>query len=87
MVGYRDGKPFTVLYQFLAPLLLNEFQKEHNVVVAQQQLIKTQQQRISAQDERIRNQEERLDEVQKQNAEFQQRLSRLEALMAQHTGK
>ena len=87
MVGYRDGKPFAVLYQFLAPMLLNEFQKEHKVVVAQQQLIKTQQQRISSQDERIRNQEERLDELQQQNAEFQQRLSRLEALMAPHTGK
>ena len=37
MVAYdKDGQPYTVKYQLLAPMLLNEFQKQHAVVTAQQ---------------------------------------------------
>ena len=68
MVAYdKDAQPYTVKYQYLAPMLLNELQKQHTVVAAQQDVIKTQQDQIKS--------------LQKQNVEFQQRLSRLEALI------
>ena len=65
MVVYeKDGQPYTVRYQVLAPMLLNELQKQNAVVAAQQDLIKT---------------------LQAQNAEMEQRVSRLERLMLQQT--
>jgi hypothetical protein len=68
LVAYdRDGQPYTVKYQLLAPMLLNESQKQHAVVAAQQDVIKTQQQQIQAQGQQI--------------ADLQQRLSRLESLI------
>jgi hypothetical protein len=70
----KDGQPLTVKYHLLAPMLLNEFQKQHTVVAAQQDVIKTQQEQVNAQQRQIES-------LQKQNAEFQQRLSRLEALI------
>ncbi len=69
MVAYdKDGAPYTVKYQMLGPMLLNELQKQHAVVVTQQDVIKTQQDQIQT--------------LQEQNEEFQQRLSRLEWLIA-----
>ncbi len=74
MVVYdKDGQPYTVKYQLLAPMLLNELQKQHTVVAAQQDVIKTQQQQVNVQQQQIES-------LQKQNTEFQQRLSRLESL-------
>ncbi len=68
MVAYdKDGQPYTVKYQLLAPMLLNELQKQHSMVAAQQDVIKTQQEQIQS--------------LRGQNEEFQQRLSRLESLM------
>ena len=68
MVAYdKDGQPYTVKYQYLAPMLLNELQKQHAVVAVQQDVIKAQQGQIES--------------LQTQNLEFQQRLSRLEALI------
>ena len=33
MVAYdKDGQPYTVKYQYLAPMLLNELQKQHAVI-------------------------------------------------------
>ena len=47
MVVYdQDGRPYTVKYQLLAPMLLNEFQKQHKVVTAQQEELQTQLQQI-----------------------------------------
>jgi trimeric autotransporter adhesin len=47
LVAYdKDSKPYTVRYQFLAPMLLNELQKQHTVVSAQQDVITTQQKEI-----------------------------------------
>jgi len=31
----RDGKPETVMYQYLAPMLLNEFQKQQRTIEIQ----------------------------------------------------
>ncbi len=65
MVAYdKDGAPYTVKYQYLAPMLLNELQKQHAVVAEQQEQIKSLQ-----------------GELQQEREEFQQRLSRLEALV------
>ena len=65
LVAYdKDSRPYTVKYQYLAPMLLNELQKQHAVVAAQQEVMKVQ--------------EEQIQSLQKQNQDFQQRLSRLE---------
>ena len=54
MVAYdKDGQPYTVKYQYLAPMLLNELQKQHTVVAAQQDVIKTQQQQIKDMQQRL----------------------------------
>ena len=48
MVVYeKDGQPYSVKYQLLAPMLLNELQKQHTVVAAQQDVIEKMQQRLS----------------------------------------
>ncbi|MGD0932869.1 MAG: tail fiber domain-containing protein, partial [Candidatus Korobacteraceae bacterium] len=57
----KDGQPYTVKYQLLAPMLLNELQKQHALVSAQQDVIQTQQEQIH---------------------DLQQRLSRIESLIA-----
>ncbi len=64
----ENGEPSPVNYQSLAPMLLNELQKQHTVVAAQQDVIKTQQEQIQTQGQRI--------------TDLQQRLSRLESLSA-----
>ena len=69
MVGYdKDGLPYTVKYQVLAPMLLNELQKQHSVIAAQGNVIKSQQEQIHTQAQQL--------------SDLQQRLSRLESLMA-----
>ncbi len=69
MVVYdKDSQPYTVKYQLLAPMLLNELQKQHAVVAAQQDVIKTQQGQIQTQGQQI--------------ADLQGRLSRLESAVA-----
>jgi trimeric autotransporter adhesin len=68
MVAYdKEGQPYTVKYQLLAPMLLNELQKQHTVVAAQQDVIKSQQEQIQTQGQQI--------------ADLQGRLSRLESLI------
>lgn len=77
LVSYGDdGKPYTVRYQYLAPMLLNELQKEHTVVMAQQEQLQTQLQRIDAQRQEIDGLKRQL---QLQNASMQERLSKLES--------
>ena len=54
MVAYdKDGQPYTVKYQYLAPMLLNELQKQHTVVAAQQDVIKMQQEQIKEMQQRL----------------------------------
>ena len=80
MVAYdKDGKPFTVLYQMLVPMLLGEFQKEHAVVMTQQHELQTQLQRIKAQRQEIDGLKL---QQQQQNALLQERLSKLESYVA-----
>ena len=69
LVAYdNDGKPYTVRYQYLASMLLNEVQKEYRRVENQAEVIKGQQHEI----------ESLKQELQLQNASLQERLSRLE---------
>ncbi|MDR3746618.1 MAG: tail fiber domain-containing protein [Acidobacteriota bacterium] len=66
----KDGKPYTVRYQYLTTMLLNEVQKQYRRAEGQADVIKAQQQEI----EGLRQQ------LQVQNAALQERLSRLESL-------
>jgi hypothetical protein len=80
MVVYdKDGQPYSVRYQLLAPMLLNELQKEHTVVMAQQDELQTQLQQIKAQRQEIDGLERQL---QQQNASLQKRLQSLESYVA-----
>ncbi len=88
----KEGQPYSVRYQMLAPMLLNEFQKQHAVVTAQQDemqaqslQIKAQQQQMEIQGQKMLAQQQEIEglksQLQLQNAAFQERLSRLESLV------
>jgi hypothetical protein len=54
LVAYdNDGQPYAVKYQYLAPMLLNELQKQYTVVAAQQDVIKGQQEQITDLQQRL----------------------------------
>ncbi len=75
LVAYEpDGKPYTVKYQYLTTMLLNEMQKQYHRAEAEAVVITQQEDRLGAQQEQIKS-------LQRQNEEFQQRLLRLEGLM------
>ena len=75
LVAYEpDGKPYTVKYQYLTTMLLNEMQKQYHRAEAEAVVITQQEDKIDAQQQQIES-------LQKQNDEFQKRLSRLEALI------
>jgi hypothetical protein len=58
MVGYdKDGQPSSVKYQELAPMLLNELQKQNSQIAAQKEQIQAQEQQFGA---KVRSLEERL---------------------------
>jgi hypothetical protein len=87
MVAYeKDGQPYTVKYQLLAPMLLNELQKQHKVVAAQQDELQTQLQQIKTQQQQMQAQRHEIDglklQLQQQNASLQERLQRLESYVA-----
>ena len=72
MVAYdKDGQPYSVKYQLLAPMLLNEVQKQYRRAEKQAEVIKAQEEQI----ESLKQQ------LQLQNAGLQQRLSRLERVV------
>ena len=86
MVAYeKDGTPYTVKYQLLAPMLLNEFQKQHAVVTAQQDELQSLREQTKAHEQQVLSQQQEIDslkaQLQLQNAAFQERLSRLESLV------
>ena len=73
LVAYEpDGKPYTVKYQYLTTMLLNEMQKQYH--------------RAEAEAVVITQQEDKLDAQQRQMDEFQQRLSHLEAIVGHLPG-
>ena len=74
LVAYdNEGQPYTVRYQYLASMLLNEVQKQYRRAKKQNEVIEAQQQEI----EGLKLQ------LQLQNTTLQQRLTRLETLIAQ----
>ena len=82
----KDGQPYTVKYQMLAPLLLKELQKQHNVMAAQTAAIEKLKQQAETQQERVLAQQQEIDtlrgQLELQNAAFQERLSRLESVLS-----
>ena len=78
LVAYdNDGKPYTVRYQYLAPMLLNEMQKQYRRAEQQSEVIAAQAGQIKSQQQEIENLRQQL---QLQNADLQNRLLRLEKL-------
>jgi len=72
LVAYgADGKPYTVRYQYLSTMLLNEVQKQYRRAEAEAEEIKAQRQEIDGLKQQL----------QLQNATLQERLSRLERLV------
>jgi len=54
LVAYdKDGQPYSVRYQYLSTMLLNEVQKQYRSAEAQAQTIKTQEQKIEQLEERL----------------------------------
>ena len=83
LVAYdNDGKPYTVRYQYLAPMLLNEVQKQYRRAEEQSEIVATQQLQIKAQRQEIDGLKH---ELQLQNAALQERLSKLESYVATQT--
>ncbi|MGC2111565.1 MAG: tail fiber domain-containing protein [Candidatus Korobacteraceae bacterium] len=79
LVAYdNDGKPYTVRYQYLASMLLNEVQKQYRRAEQQSDLVATQQAQMESQQQEIESLKQQL---QVQNASLQERLSRLEGLV------
>jgi len=74
LVAYDNfGKPYTVRYQYLNTMLLNEVQKQYRRAEAEAGVIATQQQEIKTQADKI--------------GDLEQRLSRLESLMSVRTAE
>ncbi len=90
MVVYdKEGRPYSVKYQLLAPMLLSEFQKQHAVVTAQQTDVQALREQTKAQQQQMLAQQREIEglksQLQLQNAAFQERLSRLESLVTTQT--
>jgi uncharacterized membrane protein len=79
----KEGQPSGVKYQMLAPMLLSELQKEHSVVMAQQDELQTQLQQIKAQRQEIDGLKHELQlqnaSLQLKNASLEERLTKLES--------
>ena len=82
----KDSQALTVRYQWLTPMLLNELQKQHKVVAAQQDELQTQLQQIKTQQQQMQAQRQEIDglklQLQQQNASLQERLQKLESYVA-----
>jgi hypothetical protein len=82
LVAYdKDGQPFTVRYQYLAPMLLNEVQKQYRRAEQQSEIVASQQAQIKAQEREIEGLKWQL---QLKDASVEERLSRLEKQIAAH---
>jgi hypothetical protein len=79
LVAYDpDGKPYTVKYQYLATMLLNEVQKQYHRAEAEAKVITEQEDKIEAQQRQI---ESLQIQAQQQKEELRERIARLESLM------
>ena len=58
LVAYdKDGQPYTVRYQYIATMLLNEVQKQYHRAEAQAEVIKAQQQKIDGLEQQLQRAE------------------------------
>ncbi len=79
-----DGQPYSVRYQYLSTMLLNEVQKQYRRAEEQSEIVATQQAQIKTQQQEIETLRQQL---QLQNASLQERLSRLEKLVRVNTAE
>ena len=78
LVAYdNQGRPYTVRYQYIATMLLNEVQKQYRRSLEESAVIEAQQKQLDAQAQEIESLKQ---ELKVQNANLQDRLSRLEQL-------
>lgn len=79
LVAYdNQGQPYTIRYQYIATMLLNEVQKQYRRAEQQSAVVEIQQRELEAQSREI---ESLRQELKSQNASLQDRLSRLEGLV------
>lgn len=79
LVAYdKHGEPYSVRYQYLSTMLLNEVQKQYRRAEQQAEIVASQQAEIKAQQQEIDNLRQQL---QLQNTTLQDRLSRLEGML------
>lgn len=71
----NNGQPYTVRYQYITTMLLNEVQKQYHRGEAEAKVITVQQEQIDAQHQQMNEQEQKIDDL-------VQRLSRLERLVS-----
>ncbi len=83
LVAYdSDGQPYSVRYQYLSTMLLNEVQKQYRRAEQQSEIVASQQAQIKTQEQEIENLKLQL---QQQNAAVLERLLRLEKLAGTQT--
>ena len=83
----KDGQPETVKYQDLAPLLLNEVQKQHKRALEQEQKASEQDRTIAAQEKALAEEGNAMAEQKKRVGELEARLARLEQSLPAVTEK
>jgi hypothetical protein len=82
----KNGEIETVYYQYLTPMLLNEYQKQQHTIAAQALLLKQQAEQISALEQERRAQNARLSQLEQQTRELsalKAQVTRLATLLAQ----
>jgi hypothetical protein len=66
LVAYNpDGSPYTVRYQFLSSMLLNEVQKQYHRSREEAEILRVQQEKIDRQQQEISELRERLSQIEK----------------------
>ncbi len=74
----KDGKPFTIYYHLLTPLMLSELKKEHQQNVAQQQALVTQKTELVAQQKLNQTQQAEMASLHIQNQTLLQKVNTLQ---------
>ena len=92
LVAYdNDGQPYSVRYQYLSTMLLNEVQKQYRRAEEQTKVVESQQGRIESQQRQVTAQQQEIEslkrQLQLQNAAVQERLSRLEKQVGTQTAQ
>jgi hypothetical protein len=81
----KDGNAQTVLYHVLPVLLVNEVQKGHQHIDAQEKVIQSQQEQLQSQQKLMQSQQEQIQAQQGQLKAQEERLRKLEAILSSKT--